>query len=50
MAAGPGMRTDMGELPSVSGELQKFGLKLERSREMFEYLVVDSGDKTPTEN
>jgi len=37
-------------LPSLFSEFQKLGLKLEQRREKIEYLVVDGGDRIPTEN
>jgi uncharacterized protein (TIGR03435 family) len=37
-------------VPSLDEALQRLGLKLERRRDKIEYLVVDSGDRIPTEN
>jgi uncharacterized protein (TIGR03435 family) len=37
-------------LPTLFSELEKLGLRLEQRREKLEYLVVDGGDKVPTEN
>jgi uncharacterized protein (TIGR03435 family) len=36
--------------PSLFTAFQKLGLKLEQRREKIEYLVVDGGDRVPTEN
>ncbi|HWB86457.1 MAG TPA: TIGR03435 family protein [Bryobacteraceae bacterium] len=37
-------------LPSMASALDKFGLKLEATREPLEYVVIDSADRVPTEN